>query len=97
MAHLRALVNWFHGNYCARKCHHDEERQERHYPLLQELARALDGTEMTHAAFLGMLRGDRTICDLSDEEWRERKFSWKQKGCGICAGLFLHRKVSPIE
>ena len=84
---IKSLVNWFYGNYCTRKCYHDLERQRAHYPKLQELAKRLEGTEMTHKEFLIMIRNDRTICDLSDEEWKNRKFSWRSTDCPICKGL----------
>jgi len=42
---------------------------------------------MTHKEFLSMIRNDRTICDLNDEEWKKRKFSWKKTDCLICTKL----------
>ena len=86
-AKIQTLVNWFYGTYCVTKCYDDEKRQQAHYPKLQELAKKLEGTEMTHKDFLIMLRNDKTICDLSDEEWKKRKFSWKRTDCPICKGL----------
>ena len=86
-AKIQTLVNWFYGTYCVTKCHDDEERQQAHYPKLQELAKKLENAEMTHKGFLIMLRNDKTICDLSDEEWKKRKFSWKKTDCPICKGL----------
>ena len=86
-AKIQTLVNWFYGTYCVTKCYDDEKRQQAHYPKLQELAKKLEGTEMTHKNFLIMLRNDKTICDLSDEEWKKRKFSWRKTDCPICKGL----------
>jgi len=31
---------------------------------------------MTHKEFLDMLRSDKTICNLSDVEWKARRFTW---------------------
>ncbi|MBI5390467.1 hypothetical protein HZB02_03190 [Candidatus Woesearchaeota archaeon] len=81
---IQHLVNWFHGNYCTRKCSDEIEKQHEHWEKLQELARRLDGVEMTHAAFLSMMRSDKTICDLSDDEWKQRKWSWKSTDCIVC-------------
>ncbi len=78
------LVKWYYGNYCTRKCYGDEKRQEEHVPKLFELANKMKNTMMTHQQFLDMLRSDKTICDLSDEEWKNRKFSWKHTDCSIC-------------
>ena len=84
---IQTLVNWFYGNYCTRKCYDDLERQQAHYPKLRELAEKMEGIEMTHQEFLSMLRTDKTICDLSDEEWKKRKFLWRKTDCPICKGL----------
>ena len=89
-AKVQTLVNWFYGNYCVTKCHEDLDRQQDHYPKLQELAKRLEGTEMTHKDFLIMIRSDKTICDLSDEEWKKRKFSWRKTDCPICKGLGIN-------
>ena len=86
-AKIQHLVNWFFGNCCARKCYEEDEKRYEHWLKLQELAKRLGGTEMTHIAFLGMMRGDKTICDLSDVEWKERKFSWNHTDCIICKKL----------
>ncbi|MFA5797023.1 MAG: hypothetical protein WC916_03240 [Candidatus Woesearchaeota archaeon] len=81
---VKHLISWYEGNYCARKCYDDEERRDKHLPKLQELAKKLADIKMTHRAFLVMMRSDKTICDLSDEEWQNRKFSWKQTDCVYC-------------
>ncbi|MBN2422388.1 hypothetical protein JXB41_04110 [Candidatus Woesearchaeota archaeon] len=81
---IRHLVNWFHGNYCTRKCYEREELHNEHWPKLDELARKLEGTEMTHRDFLNMLRTDRTICTLSDDEWKNARFSWRHDDCPLC-------------
>ena len=81
---IKQLVNWYYGNYCTRKCYDDEKRQKEHYPKLLELAHKLQRTMMTHRDFLNLLRNDRTICDLSDEEWKNRKFSWRNDDCMVC-------------
>lgn len=86
-AKMQHLVNWFYGTYCVTKCHDDEERRQKHYPKLQELAKKLESVEMTHAEFLAMMRSDKSICDLSDEEWKKRKFSWRSTDCPICKKL----------
>ena len=84
---IKSLVYWFYGNYYARKCYDDTERQRNHWEKLQKLADKLEGLEMTHSDFLHMLRSDRTICDLSDKEWKNRKFSWKRSDCLVCRKL----------
>jgi len=83
-AKMQSLVNWFYGNYCTRKCYEENEKAYKHWLKLQELAKRMEGIEMTHAAFLSMIRSDKTICDLSDEEWKKRKWSWKRTECEIC-------------
>ena len=84
------LVNWYYGNYCTRKCYNDEKRQEEHMPKLQELATKMNSSMMTPAQFLELLRSDKTICDLSDEEWNNRRFSWKNTDCIICKWFGIH-------
>jgi len=86
-AKIQHLVNWFYGNYCTRKCYDEIEKQREHWDKLQELANRLEGVEMTHSEFLTMIRNDKTICDLSDEEWKKRKWSWKRTECPICKGI----------
>ena len=83
-AKIHHLVNWFFGNYCTRKCYEENEKSYQHWLKLQEIAKRLEGVEMTHKEFLVMIRSDRTICDLSDEEWRKRKFSWRRSDCALC-------------
>lgn len=83
-AKIQHLVNWFFGNYCARKCYEEDEKRYEHWLNLQELAKKMEGTEMTHEMFLSMMRSDKTICNLNDEEWKTRKFSWKHTDCPIC-------------
>jgi len=83
-AKIQHLVNWFFSNYCTRKCYEENEKAYQHWLKLQELAKRLEGVEMTHSEFLSMIRNDKTICDLSDEEWRKRKWSWKRTDCEIC-------------
>ena len=84
---IKSLVNWYYGNYCTRKCYEDEKRIRDHYPKLQRLAEKLGDIKMTHQEFLSMMRADKTICDLSDEEWKRRKFSWKHPECPLCRKL----------
>ena len=36
---------------------------------------------MTHNEFLVMIRNDENIYDLSDEDWKKRKFSWRKTDC----------------
>ncbi|MBI3034938.1 hypothetical protein HYY71_01315 [Candidatus Woesearchaeota archaeon] len=86
---IQTAANWFFGNYCTRKCYDEIGKQREHWDKLQELAKRLEGVEMTHSEFLNMLRNDKTICDLSDEEWKNRKWSWKRTECPICKGLGL--------
>ncbi len=81
---LKQLVNWYYSNYCTRKCYNDEKRQEEHLPKLQELAKRLENVKMTHQHFLILLRSDKTICNLSDEEWKSIHFSWKNTNCPVC-------------
>ena len=83
-AKVQHLANWFYGNYCTRKCYDEIEKQRGHWDKLQELAKRLEGAEMTHSEFLAMIRSDKTICNLSDEEWKKRKGSWKHSDCEIC-------------
>ena len=84
---ISTLVNWFYGNYCTRKCYGDEQTQQEHYPKLRELAQKLEGTTMTHRQFLNLIRNDKTICNLSDDECKKRKFSWKNTNCALCRKL----------
>ena len=84
---IKSLVNWFAGNYCARKCYNDTDRQRNHWEKLQKLADKLEGFEMTHKDFLHMLRSDKVICDLTDEEWKNAKFSWSRNDCLLCRKL----------
>lgn len=86
-AKIQHLVNWFFGNYCTRKCYDEFEKQREHWDKLQELAKKMEGTEMTHKEFLSMIRSDKMICDLSDDEWKRRKWSWKRSDCVICKKL----------
>lgn len=81
---VQQLVHWYYGNYCTRKCYNDDRRQEEHLPKLKELAAKLKCVKMTHREFLELLRLDKTICDLSDDEWNNRTFSWKNTDCIIC-------------
>lgn len=81
------MVNWFYGNYCARKCYEEIEKQRDHWNKLQKLAKKMEEVEMTHKEFLLMIRNDKTICDLSDGEWSKRKWSWKRDDCIICKKL----------
>ena len=84
---IQHVANWFFGNYCTRKCYEEIGKQKEHWDKLQELAKKLEGTEMTHSEFLLMIRSDKTICNLNDEEWKNRKFSWKSTECEICRKL----------
>jgi len=84
---VQQLVNWYYGNYCTRKCYNDNLRQEEHVPKLRELAKKMRVTLMTHQQFLTLLRLDKTICDLPEEEWKARKFSWKNDDCIVCRKL----------
>jgi len=83
-AKIQHLVNWFYGNYCTRKCYNNIERQREHWNKLQKLAQELESIKMTHKAFLQMIRSDKTICTLSDDEWKNVKFSWRSTNCKIC-------------
>ena len=69
------------------KCRDDDPRLNTYYRKLQELAQKLSGTAMSHSQFLVMMRSDKTICDLSNEEWKKRKFSYKSKDCLLCRKL----------
>ncbi len=81
---IQTAVNWFFGNCCARKCYDENEKRYEHWLKLQELAKRMEGVEMAHSEFLSMIRNDKTICNLSDEEWKKRKFSWKRTECALC-------------
>ena len=88
-AKMQALVNWLYGNYCTRKCHDETWKQQVHVKKLQELAKKMEGTMMTHSQFIAMLRHDKTICNLSDDDWNNRRWSWRMTGCQICKMLRL--------
>lgn len=84
---IKQLVNWYFGNYCTRKCYDDLKTQRLHLEKLQEFANKLEGVKITHKEFLAMLRNDKTICNLSDEDWKKKRFSWKRADCHICKKL----------
>ncbi|MBI2139265.1 hypothetical protein HYU13_06760 [Candidatus Woesearchaeota archaeon] len=54
---------------------------------MQELAKRMEGVEMAHGEFLAMMRSDKTICDLSEEEWKSRKWSWKREDYMVRKGM----------
>ena len=81
---MSVTINWYYSNYCTRKCYNDEKRHEEHIPKLRELATKLKRVKMTHQEFLNLLRNDKTICDLSNEEWNNRNFSWNETDCVVC-------------
>lgn len=47
----------------------------------------MEGVEMAHGEFLAMMRSDKTICDLSEEEWKSRKWSWKREDYMVRKGM----------
>lgn len=93
--HIRRIVRWYFGNYCAIKCH-DEEYLSKCQQKLEEFAEKFDNY-LTHQEFLDLFENHITICKLP-KEGRRKYITWKtfakqqqeKHPCPICKGLGIH-------
>ncbi len=75
---LRRVINWYYGNFCARKCFNDEERLFDCYTKLQQIITENKNLMITHKEFKDMIdNGMITICVLKPN-FRRRTVGWGQ-------------------
>lgn len=74
---IHHLVNWFFGNYCARKCYEDCGQQYICWKKLQEFAGKCKDLELRHKEFLDLFCNEIKICRLPPKERRKPMF-WKE-------------------
>jgi hypothetical protein len=75
---IQHIVNWYHGNFCARKCFNKEERLFACWNNLQEFAKKNNGLVMTHKEFKVLFDNDDIkICKLKPL-FRKRSVGWHQ-------------------
>lgn len=75
---LQRVINWYHGNFCTRKCFNKEERIFECYKKFQQLIDKNKDLMITHKEFKDMLDyDDIRICKLGFN-FRKRTVGWKQ-------------------
>jgi len=88
--HIKRIVHWYFGNYCAIKCHDTEGRLFACQQKLEEFADKFNDY-LTHQEFLDMFENHITICKLPKEQrrkyitWRTfAKIQQQKNPCPIC-------------
>lgn len=80
---VQQVVNWFFGNYCARKCPENEERLFKCRQKLGEFAEKHAG-QIRHREFLGLMQNGLDICGLPQNQ-KTKSISYKtfvkKQGC----------------
>ncbi len=88
--HIKRIVHWYFGNYCAIKCHGNEKRLFECHKKLEEFAEKCNAY-MTRQEFIDMFENYITICKLPNEQ-RRKYITWKtfakqqqeKNPCPIC-------------
>ena len=70
------LVNWYYGNYCARKCFDKMDRLSDHHNKMLDFARKNPTLKMTHKDFLQLFNNHINLCTLHDS-FKRRAIFWK--------------------
>lgn len=73
--HIKRIVHWYFGNYCAIKCHDNEEQLFECQQKLEEFAAKFNDF-LTHQEFLDLFENHITICKLPKEE-RRKYITWR--------------------
>lgn len=73
---IQHIVNWYFGNYCARKCFDKCTKLREHYSKLNEFAEKNPNLKMTHKEFLELFNNHMTICTL-DDDFKRKMIGWK--------------------
>ncbi len=73
---IKRLINWYFGNYCARKCFDKDERLFEHHQKLTEFAEKNSELKMTYSDFLKLFNNEMTICTLEDS-FKRRMVGWR--------------------
>ena len=75
---IQRVVNWYHGNFCARKCFNKEERLFDCHKKLQLFVDKNKDLMITHKEFKDLFDNDHIkICKLKPN-FRKRTVGWKQ-------------------
>ncbi len=70
------IVNWYIGNYCARKCFDNLEKLADHRKKLRVFAEKNKTLKITHKEFLKLFNDHMTICTL-DGTFKRKVIFWK--------------------
>ena len=73
---IQHVVNWYYGNYCARKCFDNDERLSDHWEKLQLIVEKNKSLQITHHDFLTLFNNHFKICSLEDS-FKRKMVSWK--------------------
>ncbi len=75
---VQRVVNWYEGNFCARKCFNKEGRMFDCHNKFQAIVDKNRGLLITHKEFKDLVdNGDIKICKLKCN-FRRRTVGWKQ-------------------
>jgi len=73
---IQHVVNWYYGNYCARKCFDNDRRLYDHWKKLQLIVEKNKSLQITHRDFLDLFNDHFKICALEDS-FKRKMVSWK--------------------
>ena len=73
---IRHIVNWYYGNYCARKCFDNDDLLSDHWQKLQLIVEKNELLQITHRDFLDLFNDHFKICTLEDS-FKRKMVSWK--------------------
>jgi len=75
---IQRIINWYHGNFCTRKCFNKEKRMFECHKKFQQLVDVNKTLMITHKEFKDMLDNDEIkICKLGTN-FRKRTVGWNQ-------------------
>ncbi len=75
---VQRVVNWYHGNFCTRKCFNKEGRMFGCYGKFQQIVDKNKELLITHKEFKDMLDNNELKICLLNQKFKKRTVGWKQ-------------------
>jgi len=96
-------LEWFWGNICIKKCDYEGIKKLDCYEKMRKIISGFEDYLVTRGQFIYSIRVKNKVCDLANEEIREKEDSRqneqpehftqsKPKKCSICGNEFIPRK-----
>lgn len=75
---IQRVINWYHGNFCTRKCFNKEDRIIECHLKFKGFIKDHKDLRITHKDFKDMIDKDKIQICILKKEFRQKTISWSQ-------------------